>query len=284
MANTSNSQRYLSWLPHKGNVLFTLFALGAMLWLQTAGTLAGFAPALTSSATSNNIINYQGYLADSDGNPVNGNIDMIFRIYNTATGGTPLWEETWSGNNTVAVANGVFSISLGSINTTLVPIVQRQSNLYLGVTTGSSEITPRSQLGAAPYVINRTEWLTPPYPDWETGVFWNPTQNQTWDISNILSVAGVPDDAETIFLGWQPSLLSNISRFDLLDANDQPLGTVHYGTVLDGYAYTPVGLDYGSMVAIPGATRKIQYVNAGSYTQEPTLEGSLRGVIVYGWE
>lgn len=149
MNNERIPNNFSSWLPHKGNALFTLLVVGAMLWLQTAGVITGFAPAPTSSATSNNIINYQGYLADSDGNPVNGNIDMTFRIYNTATGGTPLWEETWASNNSVIVNDGLFSVSLGGISTTLTQVVQDQADLYLEIVVGSIEVAPRSQLGSS---------------------------------------------------------------------------------------------------------------------------------------
>lgn len=56
------------------------------------------------------LINYQGRLTES-GVPVTGTRSMTFRIYDAASGGNKLWEET----RTVAVNNGVFSIKLGEI-------------------------------------------------------------------------------------------------------------------------------------------------------------------------
>ena len=56
-------------------------------------------------------INYQGYLTDAGGNPVNGTRSIVFSIYNVNSGGTALWSETQS----VAVNNGIYSVILGSV-------------------------------------------------------------------------------------------------------------------------------------------------------------------------
>ena len=56
-------------------------------------------------------INYQGFLEDSMGIPVDGEIRMTFAIYDTATGGDSLWSET----RTVEVDNGRYSLILGKI-------------------------------------------------------------------------------------------------------------------------------------------------------------------------
>ena len=54
------------------------------------------------------MINYQGLLLD-DGAPVQGTKSVQFRIYDSAEGGTSLWEEFQS----VAFSDGVFSVLLG---------------------------------------------------------------------------------------------------------------------------------------------------------------------------
>jgi len=56
------------------------------------------------------LINYQGKLSDISGR-VNGTVSMTFRIYNTSTGGTPLWEET---HDEVQLNNEVYNVLLGS--------------------------------------------------------------------------------------------------------------------------------------------------------------------------
>ena len=41
---------------------------------------------------------------------------MTFRLYSAASGGTPLWEETWTGPNSVQVSDGLFNVMLGSLS------------------------------------------------------------------------------------------------------------------------------------------------------------------------
>ena len=41
-----------------------------------------------------NTINYQGYLTDSAGTPINATVPIIFSLYSDPTGGTALWTET----------------------------------------------------------------------------------------------------------------------------------------------------------------------------------------------
>lgn len=58
---------------------------------QSAGALPlrSLQPATASTGT----IAYQGRLADANGNPLTGTYHMIFRLYDVATGGAPLWED-----------------------------------------------------------------------------------------------------------------------------------------------------------------------------------------------
>jgi hypothetical protein len=79
---------------------------------------------------------------------------MEFRLYDVPTGGVPLWEEFWTGANSVNVSDGLFSVMLGSINTDLTSVVQGHDTLYLGITVGTdSEMEPRVQLGSVPFSV-----------------------------------------------------------------------------------------------------------------------------------
>jgi hypothetical protein len=91
-------------------------------------------------------INYQGVLKDASGNILTGDFAMTFKIYNELTGGTALWSEIQA----VPVANGLFSLQLGSINPiTTVPFDQIH---FLGITIGTgSELSPRTPLSPSPY-------------------------------------------------------------------------------------------------------------------------------------
>jgi len=87
--------------------------VAGLLWASNAGALPLRAP--TTASTSTGTIAYQGRLADADGNPLTGTYNMIFRLYDVASGGVPLWTEQWTGSNGVQVSDGLFNVMLGSL-------------------------------------------------------------------------------------------------------------------------------------------------------------------------
>lgn len=94
------------------------------------------------------MISYQGYLTDSGGSPVNGNVDLTFSLYNALTAGRLLWQETWPA---VRVTNGLFALDLGTLHP--IPLAF-DAPYYLGITVGADpEMTPRTALGSTPYAI-----------------------------------------------------------------------------------------------------------------------------------
>ena len=96
-------------LPNPGTlVLMVILALAVP-------AIAG--PSRAPTAPSACLISYQGRLADADGNPVTGKVNLEFRLYDVPTGGVPLWEEFWTGGNAVDVSDGLFSVMLGGIST-----------------------------------------------------------------------------------------------------------------------------------------------------------------------
>ena len=58
------------------------------------------------NAQTQKLINVQGKLV-KNGQPVNGQKPITFKIYTTATGGTPIWSETQSN---VTITNGIFKV------------------------------------------------------------------------------------------------------------------------------------------------------------------------------
>src|SRR3954471_24662244 len=58
-------------------------------------------------------MSYQGFLVGADGtalgSPTAKNYDVVFRMYNTSSGGAPIWAE----QQTVTVDKGYFSVVLG---------------------------------------------------------------------------------------------------------------------------------------------------------------------------
>jgi hypothetical protein len=137
-------------LPTPGNILFTLLIVGALFWAQSAGAF----PLPAATATSTSIIAYQGRLVNAAGQPITSKQIMKFRIYDTATGNldNPLWTETWTGETSINVVDGLFNVMLGTYTPGLASVIQSHTELYLGITVGSdNEMSPRVQLGSAPY-------------------------------------------------------------------------------------------------------------------------------------
>lgn len=112
-------------------------------------------PMAASHAEIPRIINYQGCLVDSLGNPVpDGTYNLIFAIYADSTGGSPLWSNAgYSLPPPVEVENGLFTYYLGS-SVPLSPSVFSDSSRWLGITISGEEdieMTPRIKLTSVPY-------------------------------------------------------------------------------------------------------------------------------------
>jgi hypothetical protein len=145
----------LSWrvfVPSPGSILFTLLALTIFFWAQRVDAFGLHVPASVPAST--NVIPYQGRLANTSGAPLNGSYPMAFSLYNVASGGSPLWTESWSGPNSVSVNDGLFNVMLGSLTSLPINIVTGNGSLWLGITVNTdNEMVPRVQLGSMPYAV-----------------------------------------------------------------------------------------------------------------------------------
>jgi hypothetical protein len=105
-------------------------------------------PVLPAQAQTPRTLSYQGILTDSTGSAVpDGSYSVTFRLYETSTGGSSLWQET----RTAQTAMGVLSSILGEV-APLTLAFDRQ--YWLGVQIGASpELTPRMALTASAYSI-----------------------------------------------------------------------------------------------------------------------------------
>ncbi len=126
-----------------------LVAAAALLIL---GGLGAYWPSLVGAnttesddspnATIGDAITYQGYLTDADDAALDGTFTMRFVIFNRSAGGTALWN---SGDKTVAVNNGLFSVRL--------PITKDIFNgeeLWLSQIVDGETLTPRQEILPAP--------------------------------------------------------------------------------------------------------------------------------------
>ena len=94
-------------------------------------------------------LSIQGILKKSNGVAVeDGVYNITFKLYTAETGGSAIWTETQTG---IEVSSGIYSTILGNTVALNVPFNQIY---YLGVTIGSSELSPRIQLTSAPYALS----------------------------------------------------------------------------------------------------------------------------------
>ncbi len=90
-------------------------------------------------------INYQGYLTDDSGIPLDGSYTVVFSLYDQATGGNPLWEQTC----VVDVSAGLFSVPLKHLGEE-----NFSGDRFLGVQVGDDdEMIPRQQLTSVAYAL-----------------------------------------------------------------------------------------------------------------------------------
>lgn len=90
-------------------------------------------------------LSYQGQLTAPDGSPRNGDHTMRFWLYEQESGGTNLWD---SGNMTVAVVDGLFSVVLD-----VAPEDFSGQALWLEIHVEGETLSPRQPMRAAPYAL-----------------------------------------------------------------------------------------------------------------------------------
>lgn len=134
-----------------GGVIGALLVLSGFLAarvLAQPGLAAGESAGAAAVAPK---VHYQGRLLDpSTGQPKpDGTYTMLFGLYTTSTGGSPLWTET----KDVTVSKGIFSTLLGDTTPLTVSIFNGQ-DLWLGVTVGSDpQLAPRQPIAFVPYAV-----------------------------------------------------------------------------------------------------------------------------------
>lgn len=130
-------------------------------------------------------------------------------------------------------------------------------------------------------VPNVPYWKTSPVITEQTNE-WTPTINQVWDISSDLIAASVPSNPTTIFLAWGASQISNVMWFDFLDAADVVLDST---SLFGDFQDLNYGIDrpiIGSMINIPGGTKKLKYISTGGETHDYT--NKYRFISIFGWQ
>jgi hypothetical protein len=105
---------------------------------------------LTSGLFAQNpTVSIQGTLKDANGASVDdGTQSVTFRLYDALTAGNNLWEETAP----VIVVGGIYSHNLGKVT----PLTGGDfaTTVYLGITVGGIELSPRTEMTYAPYALS----------------------------------------------------------------------------------------------------------------------------------
>jgi hypothetical protein len=105
-------------------------------------------------------INYQGWLGSAtDTTAITDVLSMIFRLYTTSTGGTPIWNET---HIAIPVAKGIFNVILGS-ETPLPANIFTGDPLWLETQVMNDTLSPRKKLVSVGYAIKAEKADTAAY-------------------------------------------------------------------------------------------------------------------------
>ena len=122
----------------------------------------------------NRQINFQGKVVNkvAGTNVTNGNYDFEFKLFNVSSGGSAIWTETRTGGNQVAVADGIFQVSLGSVTTFASAAVDfTNDSLYLEVSFNGEVMGTRIRLSSAAYSLFAEQTLGLTIPSGETVTF-----------------------------------------------------------------------------------------------------------------
>ena len=94
---------------------------------------------------------YQGRILDNDA-LVSGNLDFSFKLYDTPTGGTSLYEDA----ATITVVDGLYSTMIGDDTTSGGDLGDALNNpaVYLEIEVGGETLTPRERIVSVPYAMN----------------------------------------------------------------------------------------------------------------------------------
>lgn len=94
-------------------------------------------------------VSFTGRLSTSTG-PVTGSVNLTFKLYDVATGGTDVWSEVRNGVG--ANNQGLVFVDLGEV-TTLDSALFTGTRMYLEITVGSEVLAPRLAINSVPYAM-----------------------------------------------------------------------------------------------------------------------------------
>ncbi len=107
------------------------------------------------------LLNYQGYLTDTFGIPIDDSLDMTFKVFDAASSGNELWSE---GQTNVPIERGVFSVILGESTPIPDSVFADFTSTWLELTLeGPQTLAPRTRITSVGYAYTSTYTDTAEY-------------------------------------------------------------------------------------------------------------------------
>lgn len=98
-----------------------------------------------------NSITQQGRLTTESGQPMTGQVELRFALYDKKSGGAVVWEDVVQ---TDLGSSGFYSVDLGGEDNPLDPSVLDGSDLWVELTVDGKTMSPRIALNAVPYAVH----------------------------------------------------------------------------------------------------------------------------------
>jgi len=217
--------------------------IGAVLLAAFIGLLAKPCGAVPT------LMNYQGYLTDSNNVPVTGSFPMNFNLFPDSTAGAALWTESYGS---VAVSSGVFNVVLGTV-TPLPPATFTGAKLWLQTTVSGSDIVPRRPIVTAAYAFRAS------VADSATNV-----PAGLGEIVGQVNVACAGNNAGVLVYIPGRSFVTYTGASGSLDLSSVPPGT--YTLHVEG-GNPPGSTDVSNVVVVAGGITDVGVITLGANTQ-----------------
>lgn len=134
--------------------------VGFAVLLGLVLSLIAFGQNTQANSTVPRLVNFRGTLVDASGQPLTqtGTVNVSFAIYNSQTGGQPVWQET---QNVSVDSQGHYTVQLGASQPTGLPadLFSTNESRWLGVQAqgNGSQEQPRVLLVSVPYALKAAD-------------------------------------------------------------------------------------------------------------------------------
>jgi hypothetical protein len=223
------------------------------------------------------LVSYQGKVTDSAQNPLEGNYQMIFRLYET-DGTVPIWAE----EQTVHISNGIYTVYLGAganiVGGDLAAALFSPGDRWLEVEIEGEVLSPRQQLTSVVYAFRAQEadfaieaGNADTLDGLDSAQFMGAAGGQVQGDLEVKGIFGFNSDGEegTVFLGDTNNYIKAVHgsgvRIGAFDADNALAVQQTTGNVGIGTTAPAVKLDVAGNANVSGALR------VGSDTKNLTM-------------